>query len=354
MESVLSGMQRAIEGRAKHLGDKAQVVHIGEYRGFKVTVTADDARHVQFALKGSRLYVPGNLIYSRDDKFSVTGFIQRMDNTLSGIESDIAYTVENNENERAELEKVRYELTKPFGQLQELDLLRKNNADVMVELRKMQDDPAYVSSWEPVTLASMGGRDGDLLGAVDPDMVDRAEREQAYAAEVRESIDKAASDYLRGAREPLRAADIFNRGHESLFEWDGGQEVHAGLIERIKSDARLALAVATAPGKRFASEEMLDAAESVLQFKAAATAKASALGLEPEFARRNEGVYRGPVVGETDQYLVQDVGMKKGVLHHRSDLVTVQPVSVGADVRLAYRVGHAVVKFNERGNGQER
>jgi hypothetical protein len=353
MESVLSGMQRAIEGRAKHLGDKAQVVHIGEFRGFKVTATAD-ARHVQFALKGSRVYVPGNLVYSREDKFSVTGFIQRMDNALNGIESDIAYTIENNQAERIELEKVRQELTKPFAQLAELELLRKNNADVMTELRKMQDDPAYVSAWEPATLESMGGRDGDLFSSVDPDMTERATREQARTSEVRESIDRAASDYLRGAREPLRTADIFNRGHESLFEWEGGREVHSGLVERIKSDARLALAVATAPGKRFASEEMLDAAESVLLFKSAAKAQAAAVGLEAEFPRRNEGVYRGTVVAETDQYVVQNVGMNTGVLHHRSDLVTAQPVKVGDDVRFAYRAGHAIVRFNERGTGHER
>jgi N12 class adenine-specific DNA methylase/predicted RNA methylase len=353
MESVLSGMQRAIEGRAKHLGDKAQVVHIGEYRGFKVTATAD-ARHVQFALKGSSVYVPGNLVYSQDDKFSVTGFIQRMDNALNGIESDIAYTIENNEAERVELEKVRQELAKPFVQLAELELLRKNNADVMTELRKMQDDPAYVSTWEPATLESMGGREGDLFSAVDPDMAERAAREQAYAIEVRESIDEAAQDYLRGAQEPLRTADIFNRGHEALFEWDGGHEVHAGLIERIESDPQLAMAVATAPGKRFASEEMLDAAESVLELKALARTKAAELGLMPEFAQRDSGAYAGRIVDQTDHYLVQDAGLGKGILHHRGDMVMTAPVKVGDYVRMTYRAGHAVVRGHESAASIER
>jgi hypothetical protein len=46
--------------------------------------------------------------------------------------------------------------------------------------------------------------------------------------------------------------------------------------------------------------------------------------------------------------------MNTGVLHHRSDLVTAQPVKVGDDVRFAYRAGHAIVRFNERGTGHER
>ena len=39
-----------------------------------------------------------------------------------------------------------------FPQKEELDLVRENHDAVMRELKRMQDDPTYVSSWEPRTL----------------------------------------------------------------------------------------------------------------------------------------------------------------------------------------------------------
>ncbi|NLP65522.1 N-6 DNA methylase [Paraburkholderia sacchari] len=346
MESVLSGMQRAIEGRATNRADKPAVVNIGKYRGFVVTATADN-RHVQFAMKGSEMYVTSNLRYSVDDKFSVTGFVQRMDNVLEVIEDVVEQQKEQAARDRAELVKVKEQLGKPFAQQRELELLRKNNADVMVELRKMQDDPEYVSTWEPATIESVPAQDGDLFASVDPLASERAAREAAYSAEVRESIDKAAADYLGGRQEPHRSDEFFNRGHDRLFEWDGGKEVHAGLIERIKSDRELALAVATAPGKRYASADMLDAAESVVQIAAAAKQQASAAGLAPEMPNRDTGMYAGRIVAQTEHYLVQDAGHGKALLHHRGDVLQTNPVRVGDNIRLSYKAGHALARVND-------
>ena len=39
-----------------------------------------------------------------------------------------------------------------FPQKEELDLVRENHDAVMRELKRMQDDPSYVSSWVPRTL----------------------------------------------------------------------------------------------------------------------------------------------------------------------------------------------------------
>nr|WP_318290171.1 DEAD/DEAH box helicase family protein [Paraburkholderia sp. BL8N3] len=353
MESVLSGMQRAIEGRAKSVSDKPTVVNIGKYRGFVVTAAAD-SRHIQFALKGAEVYTPGNLRYSVEDKFSVTGFIQRMDNVLEDIEDKVYWEKDQAERDRAELAKVKEQLGKPFAQQRELELLRKNNADVMVEIRKMQDDPEYISTWEPATIESVPAQDGDLFASVDPLASERAARETAYRSEVRESIEKAAADYIAGMQEPHRSDELFNRQHDRLFEGDGSKDVHAGLIEKIKSDRELALAVVTAPGKRFASPEMLEAAESVVQIAAAAKQQASAVGLTPEMPNRDGGTYSGRVVAQTAHYLVQDAGHGKGVLHHRGDVIQTNAVNIGDNIRLSYKAGHALARANDANNSLTR
>lgn len=347
MESVLTGMQRAIEGRATNLADKPAVINIGKYRGFVVTATAD-SRQVQFAMKGTKLvYATSNLKYSTDDKFSVTGFVQRMDNVLNSLEEQVEWQKEQAANDRGELAKVKEQLGKPFAQQRELELLRKNNADVMVELRQMQDDPEYVSTWEPATIESVPAQDGDLFASVDPLASERATREAAYSVEVRESIDKAAADYLGSRQEPQRSDEFFSRDHDRLFEWDGGEEVHAGLVERIKADRELALAVATAPGKRYASADMLEAAESVVQITATAKQQAAAVGLAPEMPNRDAGTYAGRIVAQTDHYLVQDAGHGKAVLHHRGDVLQTNQVKIGDNIRLSYKAGHALARVND-------
>lgn len=43
-------------------------------------------------------------------------------------------------------------LDREFLQKTELDLTRENHAAVIRELQRMQDDPEYVSQWQPKTL----------------------------------------------------------------------------------------------------------------------------------------------------------------------------------------------------------
>ncbi|KAA0178843.1 helicase [Cupriavidus gilardii] len=346
MAVVLQGMQHAIEGRARSVTDKPQSIHIGKYRGFTVTATAD-RDNVRFALKGTATYSPANLTYAKDDKFSITGFIQRLDNVLNGIEEDIENVEFGYQREREELAKVKRELSKPFAQSRELELARKNNAEVMVELRKMQDDPQYVSTWQPATIDSVPTATDDLFAENDPLAVERAQKEQAFRIEVSNSIEKVVSDYLNAHANPLNAADYFNREHERIFEWEGGAEVHAAVVKRILQQPNLALAVATAPGKRFASPEMLNASEQVLGLQAAARDKATEVGLAPQSPDRDSGIYAGPIAGETKHYFIQDAGFGKGVLHHKDDLVMPVPLRVGEQALLTYRFGHAIVRGPE-------
>lgn len=343
--SIMQSMQFAVEGRARSIGDKPRSVHVGKYRGFAIEVSSIHER-IEFSIKGEREYRPDNLEYSKDDKFSVNGFIQRLDNFLNAFEERIVSTSQKKENELAECVKAKADLGRPFAQLRELELTRKNFGDVMAELRKMQDNSSYVSTWTPATLESIPAQDGGLFDSIDPLATAHAEREAKHRAAVSAAIDKATQDYLQAYREPSRSDEFFNREHERLFE-DGGDEVHRAVIERIKSNPLLAQAVACAPGKRFASDAMLDAAESVTMYKGAAMAHARDAGFEPELARRDDGIYSGKIVAKTSHYFVQDTGMGKAVLHHRDDMI-VGSMPMGAVLRISYRAGHGLVHQMER------
>ena len=51
--------------------------------------------------------------------------------------------------EMAELATVKAALGQEFPQQDELALVRENHSAVMRELKRMQDEPGYVSEWEP-------------------------------------------------------------------------------------------------------------------------------------------------------------------------------------------------------------
>jgi N12 class adenine-specific DNA methylase/predicted RNA methylase len=338
--SVMQSMQYAVEGKARNMGDKPRAVHVGKFRGFSIDVEAIHDR-VEFIVKGERKYTPDNLVYNKDDKFSVTGLIQRLDNFANDFEDRITSAHQKKDNDIAECAKAKADLGRPFAQLRELELARKNLGDVMAELRKMQDNAGYVSTWTPATLESIPAADGELFAAIDPLAQAHAEREAKQKAFVVAAIEKAAQDYLQAYREPSRSDEFFNREHERLFE-DGGDDVHHGLVARIKTDALLAQAVACAPGKRFATEAMLDMAEAVTQFRATAMAHAKEAGFQPEMARRDAGVYTGKVIAKTGQYFIQDAGMCRAVLHHRDDMI-VGNMPMNEAVRISYRAGHGMV-----------
>ena len=130
----------------------------GSYRGFEVSIL----RHTQFgggegfrfALRGSgnREFLPDNLIYGFEEKFSLSGLFQRLDNFLArGLDEAVEASREIARRETAELETVNAALGKGFPQMNELTLVRENHGAVMRELQRMQDDAGYVSTWEPKT-----------------------------------------------------------------------------------------------------------------------------------------------------------------------------------------------------------
>jgi hypothetical protein len=154
-EKIMETLRGGVKAVTQESGKKAI---IGTYRGFEISMqragrgTAGDG--FRFILKGTgeREFQPDNLIYTFDDKFSVPGFFQRMDNYLDkGLVQAFEKLKADGGRELAELETVKAALGQEFTQKEELALVRENHGAVIRELQRMQKEPGYVSAWTPKT-----------------------------------------------------------------------------------------------------------------------------------------------------------------------------------------------------------
>ncbi|KPX92227.1 hypothetical protein [Pseudomonas meliae] len=80
-----TAMKRAVERRSEDTFQRAELVPVGKYRGFDVQVSCERQK-IHFTVTGQDSYEPDNLVYRVDDKFSISGFISRMDNFLEHLE----------------------------------------------------------------------------------------------------------------------------------------------------------------------------------------------------------------------------------------------------------------------------
>ncbi len=132
---------------------------LGKYRGFEVSMLrssqAPGGDGFRLALKGmgDQEFQPDNLVYGFDEKFSLSGMFQRLDNFLDkGLEQAFQTYQSNVRQEMAEMDTVKAALGQEFPQKDELALVRENHSAVMRELKRMQDEPGYVSEWEPTVV----------------------------------------------------------------------------------------------------------------------------------------------------------------------------------------------------------
>jgi N12 class adenine-specific DNA methylase len=146
-DHLVARMKAALDYRA--VGRK-DAVHVGNYRGFAIDVTAG-ASSLGFVITGRSGYESDNFRYGRDENISAIGFLARLDNYLASFESRIQETIDRRDAELAEYAKAQVELSKPFAQMQRLEDLRADNRDVLAELQRMQANDAYVSTWRPRT-----------------------------------------------------------------------------------------------------------------------------------------------------------------------------------------------------------
>lgn len=150
---------RLLDGIKEVTRDSSTKFLFGSYRGFEVSVERAATRMsgkdgFQLSLRGAgeREFRPGNLFYDFEEKFSLAGLFQRMDNFLAkGLDEAVETHRKNARQERAELETVNAALGKEFPQQEELALARENHSAVIRELQRMQDDSSYVSTWTPKT-----------------------------------------------------------------------------------------------------------------------------------------------------------------------------------------------------------
>ncbi|MDL2267575.1 DEAD/DEAH box helicase family protein [Desulfovibrio sp. OttesenSCG-928-G15] len=154
-EQIKERLRDGVTEVTRNFGKKAL---FGTYRGFDMHIMrytsfgGNDG--FRFALKGAgdTEFQPDNLIYCFNDKISLTGMFQRMDNFLATeLDKGMEERQEGARREKAELDTVNAALGKAFPQMDELTLVRDNHSAVMRELQRMQDDPDYVSAWEPKT-----------------------------------------------------------------------------------------------------------------------------------------------------------------------------------------------------------
>ena len=150
---------RLLEGVKEVTRDSSATFPFGSYRGFEVSVeraairmSGKDGFQLSLRGAGEREFRPGNLFYDFEEKFSLAGLFQRMDNFLArGLDDAVETQRENARQEKAELETVKAALGKEFPQQEELALARENHSAVIRELQRMQDDSSYVSTWTPKT-----------------------------------------------------------------------------------------------------------------------------------------------------------------------------------------------------------
>ncbi len=147
------------DGAKEVARNRSVLAKFGQYRGFDVfikTCPTNGQDGFQFVLKNPNTkqhFKPKNLIYTYDDKVSLNGLFQRMDNFLEkGFDDKLMSDKQVHEREKAELPNVQAEMVKPFTQADELNLVRENHSAVLRELKKMQEDVEYVSEWKPKTL----------------------------------------------------------------------------------------------------------------------------------------------------------------------------------------------------------
>ena len=154
MKDLLLGCVKEV---TRNVGAKAL---FGSYRGFAMHIVrytqpfgGKDGFRIVVSGPGEQEFRPDNLIYTFDDKLSLSGLFLRMDNFLGkGLDESMEKFREKCRQEKAELATVQDALGKEFPQKAELALARENNSAVIRELQRMQEDASYISQWTPKIL----------------------------------------------------------------------------------------------------------------------------------------------------------------------------------------------------------
>lgn len=143
---ILTAMKSAIAD------PKGNDIQVGIYKGTKISV-ASMSEGVYFTLTTPYSSdSPENMVYQKGQGFNVSGFFSRLNNNLNSFEMLYEKVKVQGLAEKNELVSAQEEYEKPFSQIERLTLLRQDNRDVIGELRKVQADESYVSTFKPQSL----------------------------------------------------------------------------------------------------------------------------------------------------------------------------------------------------------
>lgn len=148
LPEIMAVMKLALQNKAKDGEKNPETFSVGKFRGFDIAVYGE-RDSLQFVIKGEDLYSPRNLEYHKEDEFSLNGFINRLNNYVNSFEEKIQANQTKLVTDLEELDKAMIEKSKPFTQLKKLETLRLDCGDVLSELKKVQNDDNYISTWKP-------------------------------------------------------------------------------------------------------------------------------------------------------------------------------------------------------------
>ena len=150
-------MRKSVDNMALDVRDP---VYVGVYRGLKLSVRAGSnakGLYTHFVIEradGQKLSIEGMEIrYSAGDSFSPTGLFVRLDNLLSDSVNSESRCVANIERLKKDLDVAKEAISGDYPQKAYLDALRQDSIEVMAELKRMQDDEEYISTWQPSSAA---------------------------------------------------------------------------------------------------------------------------------------------------------------------------------------------------------
>ncbi|MDR5791693.1 DEAD/DEAH box helicase family protein [Caballeronia sp. LP003] len=352
---------------------------VGVYRGFAINVVAH-SNTMQFTLLGNETHKPLNLVYGERDEFKLSGFFTRIDNYFARLDDRIPDAEEDRAEQKAEFERAKAEMNKPFAQMAKLEMLRKDMGDVMAELKKAQADPSYVSTWEPLSYADAQTQEKALAGmeaasgntsseqepqqrTSEPSALEVALAREAAGVDLfgevaktmpstdddsRKRAAQIVADYLVGFDYPEKGQTILgSRAHDQLWEQGDADAIHELVKDRIAVDQKLAKAILQQPGERFASADMKDSARSAVEHFQEVRELASGLKMDVMMADRTGGLYEGQIVGMTDRYFVQKASDETLIAHARKDFASERDVRMSAPIHVKYTHGIALVKSQQ-------
>lgn len=140
-----------------------QDVKFFTYRDISIYANRESRTYAEFYLKNEKtgdIYEPNNLIYiskndhmdSLKEMISLGGLIKRVDNYFNSVDKNIEtaqFNIDKYSKDVEDLKKVTGENTPKYKKADYLEALRKDNIEIISEIKKISTEKNYISEWKP-------------------------------------------------------------------------------------------------------------------------------------------------------------------------------------------------------------